>query len=327
MPLDIYEQRKPEDDLEQGDVITGSSEIKELLKCNGNSIENDIIAYIVTTQTCDLVKRNDSVKATYINLATIKDFDNILQQILNDINNKIIDNVYLSKEKNKNIDLIKRIINQNEKDYGLFYLHPNVDLTGISVRSVALLRNTFSISTQNYNVIKKNRIAGIQTDFQHKLGWLVGYLYSRVGTKDWSEDSSLNDELTQLIRDLLKEKYKWIEDEKYKHAKSKGFDNKTVTFDNVIDEIEKVQPDPPAKIILKIIEEKASELIAKSNKKLESLINEKITSSMPGDLVPSSNENLQSTIDQAKSINQNFVTELLTKLKNDASYNAPFKKC
>lgn len=338
MPLKIYETLNQNDDLQQGDLVFPENEIKSLINQNGAIIESDIIAFIVITQSCDLVSRDNSVKTDYINFAIVKDFEIILQHILNNLNKKIIDNVYFEKEKSKNTELVQRIINQNEKDLGLFYLYPDLDKTQIADHSVALLRNNFSINSKHYEVIKKHRFGRIQPEFQHKLGWIVGYLYSRVGTHDWSEDAVLKNEMTQIIQSLLNnDKYKWIEQEKFKNASNNGLDINGITFDNVHDKINELQPDPPRKAILKVIQDKANAIILKNNDAVKKFIqnsfdnlvrtklneesekyNEEIIA-----LIKSSNEIIMKEVLR---INNTFSNELMTKLSNDPLYTAPFKK-
>jgi hypothetical protein len=50
---------------------------------------------------------------------------------------------------------------------------------------------------------------GLSEPFRAKLGWLVGQLFSRVGTQDWERQK-----LKELIKDALADAAIWIEDGK-----------------------------------------------------------------------------------------------------------------
>jgi len=59
--------------------------------------------------------------------------------------------------------------------------------------------------------------------FRAKLGWLVGNMYSRVGTEDWAPDHITDTEFNEKADQLLASVVQWVQDEQLKAAK-KGFD-------------------------------------------------------------------------------------------------------
>jgi predicted PilT family ATPase len=144
--------------------------------------------------------------------------------------------------------------------------------------------------------------------------------------------------MTQIIQSLLNnDKYKWIEKDKYDHANDNGLVVDDITFENVCDKINELQPDPPKKVILKVIEDKTNSIIEKNNQNIEKLIQNNfdylVSTNLNGEnlknaeeiktLVKTSNEKI---VQEILKINNRLSRELITKLSNDPLYNAPFKK-
>lgn len=101
------------------------------------------------------------------------------------------------------MDLLDRIINQNESANGLFYLHPETQV-GIAEECVAMLRVSVALrANEHYQTLLAARRGGLKIEFESKLGWLCGNLYSRVAVTDWKEDESRQNVATQLIDELL----------------------------------------------------------------------------------------------------------------------------
>ncbi|PKM43720.1 MAG: hypothetical protein CVV05_12700 [Gammaproteobacteria bacterium HGW-Gammaproteobacteria-1] len=91
---------------------------------------------------------------------------------------------------------LERLINNNEPEY--FYLHqePTADFPEPCCAFLAL-----SIPVKadlHYQKCVDARILSLQETFKAKLGWLVGQMYSRVGTQDW-ERSALKEKVSELI--------------------------------------------------------------------------------------------------------------------------------
>jgi hypothetical protein len=113
-----------------------------------------------------------------------------------------VEGVYLQETKDEANKLLDRLFNQNEQALGLFYLHPDVDV-GIAMPSVALLRVTVTLRVEHYDVVREARRGRLCTEFRNKLGWLVGNLYSRIGTEDWSDPPERRKELDKLVKGCL----------------------------------------------------------------------------------------------------------------------------
>ncbi|MCX7048203.1 MAG: hypothetical protein NTX50_22305 [Candidatus Sumerlaeota bacterium] len=111
--------------------------------------------------------------------------------------------IFKKEIKERALMLIERVINQNEQNLGLFYLHPDAD-AGISVRCVAVLRVSISVkANEHYRTLIAARVGRLQQAFQHRLGWMVGNLYSRVDVRDWKEDTEGKEE-EELIQEIFR---------------------------------------------------------------------------------------------------------------------------
>ena len=70
---------------------------------------------------------------------------------------------------------------------GFFYLHTDAQV-GITEPSCAFLHLAISFRAQHYERCLGAKIAQLKEPFQAKLGWLLGSMYSRVGTTEWNSE-------------------------------------------------------------------------------------------------------------------------------------------
>jgi len=141
---------------------------------------------MIITQSCDLVRRNGECSAKYINVAVVRSLSQVLPSLLESVCPSLTSLIYSEDNRSRVGDLLARIFNQNEQKHGLFYLYPDGDI-GIGVGAVAFLRVSVAFRHQHYDLMRKSRSGRLHEPFAHKLGWLVGNLYSRVGTQDWDK--------------------------------------------------------------------------------------------------------------------------------------------
>ena len=187
-----------DDDLQQGDIIEPSGELRNLfLEVHPHFRDPKYLAFIILSQSCDLVRRNAPCKTKYVSLAVVRSAPAVISAVLQDVAVEGLPNIFLVRDKTNAINLAKRILNQNEQSLGLFYLHPDAD-AGIAEPAVAMLRVSIAVRSQHYDLLAKARRGRLRSDFQMKLGWLAGNLYSRVATDDWPEN-----ETSDLVRQLL----------------------------------------------------------------------------------------------------------------------------
>ena len=211
-----YDAFSPGEDLLQGDILTRTSALEALLaEVHSYFLDPKFTAFAVITQSCDLVRRGPSCKADYINLAVIRELEPILPDIVGEVAGTGLPGVYRTSSRVFAIELLKKIINQNELSRGLFYLHPDGDV-GIATPSVAMLRISIAVRQEHFELLRAARRGRLSVEFRNKLGWLCGNLFSRVDTPDWSDKEAVATELTQ-VETLLRsidgdERQYWIPD-------------------------------------------------------------------------------------------------------------------
>jgi hypothetical protein len=212
-----FTYKAPEEELQQGDVLKRTPELENVLKeVHPHYFHHQDYKYlIVLTQTCDLVRRGGRMcKSPYITLAAVRSLKTLLNRELskhqrNDREERLR---YCSdKARTFMRQFIERLLNNNEPGY--FYLHEDHELE-ITEPAVAFLALSISIkSGLHYSVCLQARIAQLQEPFQAKLGWLVGNLYSRVGTKDWvpgvyGSEEGFDEHLDNMVGELCL----WVND-------------------------------------------------------------------------------------------------------------------
>lgn len=247
------------DDLMQGDIIQPTSDVRKILEeAHKHFLDNKYTAFIILTQTCDLVRRNDEnqCKSRYINLAVIRPLEDVLISFLETecdsvkIGKTIIEGLFISESKSRAINLLSRIFNQNEHVLGLFYLHDDAQV-GIAVPSVAMLQVSIALRRTHYDRLVSARSGRLNPIFQSRLGWIIGNLYSRVATPDWNEENKK--ELIDSTISPLKNSGKvplWIPRATFKNASSKDLKIDNMTISQIFDEIIKYQPIPTKDIAI-----------------------------------------------------------------------------
>jgi hypothetical protein len=195
----------------------------------------------------------------------IRQLEDVLHDFLGNFCTSIAPHVYLHESKDKANQFLERLFNQNEQALGLFYLHPDAD-AGVAVPSVALLRVGITLKVNHYKSLTFSRCGRLGPEFTAKLGWLIGNLYSRVGTPDWSESRERNKELKTLIKDTIDPEASesapiWVRESWVKAAKDKGIQIANISPKNLTEELEKHKP-PSAK---KRVITRVTEILMKIN--------------------------------------------------------------
>lgn len=208
------------DDLIQGDILNRTHEIERILTdVHPYYAKNPANKYfIVLTQSCDLVRRRNKDPCTvrYISLAPVRPLSLVIERQIQGITDKDITTEDLPvcslRQKNQLQQFLARLLNNNDPDY--FYLHKEPTLA-FPDSCCAFLRLSIAIKAkEHYSTCLDARVLRLEENFRAKLGWLVGNLYSRVGTKDWPEH-----EINSLITDRLKDAALWVDDAHLKKLK------------------------------------------------------------------------------------------------------------
>jgi hypothetical protein len=109
----------------------------------------------------------------------------------------------------------ERVLNNNEPEY--FYLEPEPAF-GLHEPSCVFLRLSVAVRAQHYSILAARQLS-LEEIFQAKLGWLVGNMYSRIGTADWVPDNVPASEFKKKVKDLLDGLVQWVDQEQLRSAK------------------------------------------------------------------------------------------------------------
>jgi hypothetical protein len=220
-----YRGADPEDDLLQGDLLDKTPELSEqLARIHPHYNEKtDYTHFLVLTQSCDLVRRDGregrTCKAKYISIAAVRPLVVTLEREIARYQDEFTRpaGVCDSKSRQRVYEFLERLLNNNEGEY--FYLEPEPAM-GLVQASCAFLRLSVAFrAEEHYERLHAARRLSLDEVFQAKLGWLVGNMYSRVGTDDWVPDHATREAFRGKIDTLLNEAVTWVDTEKLRLVK------------------------------------------------------------------------------------------------------------
>lgn len=215
----LYE-RNLEDSLKQGDILLNNDELLDILKNVHQYFANGSYThFIILTQSCDLLKRSGQCKSRYITIAPIRPLAVVIQRELDNYQfDRLCKAAKISTTKQKSYlkDFLCKLYNNNYSEY--FYLESFPSQT-IHENSCAFLRLSISLKSEHYDACLRARQVSLTESFRAKLGWLVGNLYSRVGTPDWVPTAITEEQFSNKIETVLNEHCKWFDEEEIKDIK------------------------------------------------------------------------------------------------------------
>ena len=200
--------------LKQGDILCKSDEILGIIKkVHPHYLRDDYRYFLVLTQSCDLERRDrKNCKAPYITIAAIRPLDLLLKrEIAKHQRTDLEKNSSICNKDKKNTlnQFMARLLNNNEPDY--FYLHDDAAFD-FTEKMVAFLRLSIAIKSNfHYDACLNSKILELTDAFKAKLGWLVGRIYSRVGTQDWVPSCVTKEGFSEIIDKLLEENIVWVD--------------------------------------------------------------------------------------------------------------------
>ncbi|MDT4289565.1 hypothetical protein RO575_08340 [Methylomonas sp. MO1] len=235
-----YTDAPDKSSLKQGDILAKTPGLISLIDTiHPHYSANEYTHFQILTQSCDLVRRNGSdCKSRYITLAAVRSLDLVINRYISEIKSDApikIDEKLFCSSKNKYLleDKLKKIYNNNDKE--LFFLKKMPQL-GLPEDSCTFLLLSIAIRAyEHYDLCLDAKILELKDNFQSKLGWLVGNLYSRVGTEDYVP-AGAPDKATfeQMINEVLQEHIGWIPENIYKEFKSTAKTLDYKDFDEII---------------------------------------------------------------------------------------------
>jgi hypothetical protein len=115
----------------------------------------------------------------------------------------------------KILEFLRRLHNNNDKE--LFYLHEQPDM-GLPESCCAFLRLSIALLPAHYDICMQARLLSLTDVFQAKLGWLVGNIYSRVGTADWVPDYLKKEEFESYLSGIVDREIRFFAREQAEEA-------------------------------------------------------------------------------------------------------------
>lgn len=201
-----FTYQDPVGELQQGDVLQRTESVERLLRdVHPHYASHDYKYLIVLTQSCDLVRRNaDACKARYISVAAVRPLTTCLsreaerfQRSERTVRLKIGRDV----DRRRLAEFVERLLNNNAD--GFFYLHPDAG-AAFHEPHVAFLALSIAVKSRlHYATCLDARVAQLRPEFQAKLGWLVGHMYSRVGTSDWVPENATREQFDDQVNKLV----------------------------------------------------------------------------------------------------------------------------
>ena len=227
-----YTEDSDNHNLHQGDLLKKTNDLLMLIKeYHPRFINNSYEYFMVLTQSCDLHIRDEAIKVKFINICPTKSIKQVL---------KYASEKYRYSKYEKSFDLIsdsslakikqflERLLNNNVENY--FFLYRAIS-KGLNKDYCAFLRLAIPIKAQDYDILLKAKILQLTQTFEHKLGYLYGSNYSKIGTDDWIPDNYSKEEYDSIINNYMfeiKKPLKVIDSKTHKELikKLKAFEEK-----------------------------------------------------------------------------------------------------
>lgn len=209
-----YTSELDSESLCQGDVLEKTQELQELLNdVHPHYCRDEYTHFQVLTQSCDLVLRGQACSARYITIAAVRSLDTVIRrEVEKQASGKLCefdgDLLCSDKTRERLSQFVTSLINNNSKEH--FFLRA-VPESGLDSDRCTFLYLSIAIKAEHYHKCLRAKIIQLDDVFQSKLGWLVGNLYSRVGTPDyWPTAISEKRDFNDLVQNLLEGQLVWV---------------------------------------------------------------------------------------------------------------------
>lgn len=212
-----YKALEQDADLQQGDILQRSEALTSVLNAVfPYYLHEDYRHFAVLTQPCDLVRGRQS---RYITIGAVRPLSHAIEREAQRFQTNYVlrrANVVPDGAKDKLRQFLQRLLNNNEQEF--FYLHEDASI-GSAQPSCVFLRLSIALLSDHYEVCRAARVVSLEPMFQAKLGWLVGNIFSRVGTEDWVPKAASLPQWQRLIDDILARNTVFMNDKKIEVVK------------------------------------------------------------------------------------------------------------
>ena len=208
--------------LKQGDILKKTPELLKLLvKVHPYYADSDYKFFQVITQSCDLVRRKGKCKSRYITLAAVRCLDDVVDRYIVDNASPVIIDGYpycSEKERGRIVEFLRKLFNNNEKEY--FFLQ-KASKYGVQEHCCTLLYLSIAIRAyEHYDLCLNAKCLELVDNFQSKLGWMVGNLYSRVGTDDYVPTAiDTRKKFTAFLKEITQDHAVWVPQPRFPELK------------------------------------------------------------------------------------------------------------
>lgn len=209
MPHFSYAEYPNTSELLQGDILQRTPELEEILKLvHPHYFQKSQNRYfIVLTQSCDLVRRNGSTcEARYISIAPVRLLTGLTTRQVEQYRvDELQQTSPICSERNRQRyqNFLERLFNNNEPDFFFLQSEPTArfpdDCCAFLALSIAIKADL------HFQTCLSAKLLQLTDNFQAKLGWLVGQMYSRVGTIDWPKE-----QLAAKVEEIISKAAFWI---------------------------------------------------------------------------------------------------------------------
>lgn len=259
-----FTYRNPEsEDLLQGDLFKKNKEVENLIReVHPYYLKDDYTHFIALTQSCDLVRRKSKpCNSRYITIAAVRPLDILIRRELEKYQDDFDKAGMVCSDKFRFLmmQFLGRLLNNHEPEY--FYLHSEPALN-FPDPHCAFLRLSISVkSERHYETLLRARVLSLHEVFQAKLGWLVGNMYSRIGTDDWVPTVEAEPDFQKRIKDLLKTSCIWVDEKRLALAKKIAPPGHPLTTQETVRQhIDSVNVPSPTELVIKAVLEELTKL-------------------------------------------------------------------
>src|SRR5688572_19066865 len=104
----------PDAGLEQGDILQPTEELRRIFTTvHPHFAHEKYLAFLVTTQSCDLVRRGGVSTAAYVNVAAVRPISKVIQKLLSNVSKPVARGAFRQSARASARQLFERLLNQN----------------------------------------------------------------------------------------------------------------------------------------------------------------------------------------------------------------------
>lgn len=241
-----YDSELDAQSLRQGDVLRRTEALEEILaKVHPHYLKPDYRFFMVVTQSCDLFRRDGKpCSAPYITIAAVRPLELAIERfadklLYHDLERQLS---FASEDRKAKLQqFVERLLNNNELGY--FFLHSVRD-SQLSQHQCAFLHLTIALKKSHYDTLLGAKILQLKETFQHKLGYLLGTTYSRVGTEDWVPSVCDEKAFSKTVTNLAKSvRNNWIDKKTHRNVMTElaTIDLQDVTESDLADAVKRAR--------------------------------------------------------------------------------------